>query len=169
MIMIFHLYLNFWISQDSIFDRSQLDRISLIRISGSLLASGPCCPVPRYCWCGWRDAVSGVRSHTRQKCGLCSNFHAICNYLLAIMDGGRGEEVRRDAGSWAGNGADNLGIRPQSLVNNMSKTRGLGYFISGLIRVFVTIVAAPLLVMIAVLNLSVMVTMTKMSELYSIM
>ena len=77
--------------------------------------------------------------------------------------------MRRDAGSWAGNGADNLGIRPQSLVNNMSKTRGLGYFISGLIRVFVTIVAAPLLVMIAVLNLSVMVTMTKMSELYSIM
>ena len=70
------------------------------------------------------------------------------------MDGGRGEEVRRDAGSWAGNGADNLGIRPQSLVNNMSKIWGLGgYFISGLIRVFVTIVAAPLLVMIAVLNL----------------
>ena len=37
--------------------------------------------------------------HNRQKCGLCSNFHAICNYLSAIMDGVTGRRgVMEEAG-----------------------------------------------------------------------
>ena len=81
-------------------------------------------------------SVSGVRSHSRQKCGLCSNFHAICNYLLAIMDAREGEEVRRESGSSrAGNRADNLGISNSGLLSTTCQKHGamgiMLYFISG--------------------------------------
>ena len=80
-------------------------------------------------WLVRRCSTRGHVCHTRQKCGLCSNFHAICNYLSAIMDGVTGRRgVMEEAGReikpiiWAWS---------ESLVSTPRQKRGRNYYISG--------------------------------------
>ena len=80
-------------------------------------------------WLVTRCGTRGHVCHTRQKCGLSSNFHAICNYLSAIMDGVTGRRgVMEEAGReikpiiWAWS---------ESLVSTPRQKRGRNYYISG--------------------------------------